>query len=288
MTSIRIAVVQPGTHAAEPSKNVALAVRYVERAAAQGARIVCLPETYPGPWTPPLHYDAIPTLAATARDLGLFVIAGEIEPVPDEPGRYHNALVLLGPSGAELGRYRRTTPDGPWIYRGGSFWDFDYTAAGELPVFDLGECTVGLLICSEVYVPELARALALAGAEIIFMPAGLWKKSQWETWRVLTRARAIENLAYTGTCQNILGNESEHPGLAMICAPEGVVMESETEGVLVADCDLGRVRFLREQRDGPGFPGDKACKAGVLWQWFRPSLYGSRLVAGRSEPGDGS
>ncbi|HEY7761981.1 MAG TPA: carbon-nitrogen hydrolase family protein [Actinomycetota bacterium] len=281
--SIRIAVVQTRTQTDDPPKNVGRALAYVEQAAALGARIVCLPETYPGPWTPPMDYDAIPDLAAKARDLDMFVISGTIEPVPGDPTTYLNALVLTGPDGREAGRYRRTTPDGPWIYQGGSFWDFDYTAASELPVFDIGGCTIGMLVCSEVYVPELARQLALKGAEIIFMPAGLWKMAQWDTWRVLTRARAIENLAYTATCQNILGHESSNPGLSMICSPEAVLAEGSVEGVLVADCDLARIRFLRAEQDRRGI--EKACKAGVLWQWYKPELYTAAPV---SRPGSSS
>ena len=74
MDSIRIAVVQTRTQTDDPPKNVGRALAYVEQAAALGARIVCLPETYPGPWTPPMDYDAIPDLAAKARDLDVFVI----------------------------------------------------------------------------------------------------------------------------------------------------------------------------------------------------------------------
>ena len=271
MGSIRIAVVQTRAETDDPPKNVQRAVAYVRQAASLGARIVCLPETFPGPWTPPMDYDAIPELSETARDLDIHLIAGTIEPVPGDPGRFFTALVLIGPQGEEAGRYRRTTPEGPWIYQGGSFWDFGYAAASELPVFDIGSCRIGMLVCSEVYVPELSRQLALQGAEIIFMPAGLWKMSQWDTWRVLTRARAIENLAYTATCQNILGHETSNAGLAMICSPEAVLAEGSVEGVLVADCDLDRIRYLRAEEDRRGL--EKACKAGVLWQWYRPELY---------------
>jgi predicted amidohydrolase len=282
MASIRIAVVQASTETDDPPKNVQRALVYVEQAAAQGARIICLPETYPGPWTPPIDYDAIPELEAKARDLDVFLIAGMVEAIPGDSVHNYNTLVLLGPGG-EVGRYRRTTPQGPWIYKGGSFWDFEYKAHDALPVFDVGESTIGLLICSEVYVPELSRQLALQGAEILFMPAGLWKMTQWETWRVLTRARAIENLAYTATCQNILGHETSNAGLAMICAPEQVLAESSVEGVLVADCDLDRIRLLRAEEDGRGFPGEKACKAGVLRQWYQPHLYRTDQVEARSD-----
>jgi predicted amidohydrolase len=278
MTTLRIAVVQTKPNVDDPPKNVAKAVAYIQSAAAQGARIVCLPETFPGPWTPPIDYDASAELAACARDLDVHVIAGTIEAIDGRDDGQYNSLVLYGPDG-EVGRYRRTTPQGPWIYSGGSFWDFGYTAADELPVFEVEGCTIGMLVCSEVYVPELARALALRGAEIIFMPAGLWKMSQWDTWRVLTRARAIENLAYTATSQNILGHEDAKPGLAMICSPEDVLAESTVEGVLVADCDLDRIRMLRREEDRRNFPGGKACKAGVLWQWYQPHLYEQAAAA---------
>ncbi|MET0474315.1 MAG: carbon-nitrogen hydrolase family protein [Mycobacterium sp.] len=267
--TIRIGVVQTRAVTDDRPSNIKQALAYVGQAASQGARVVCLPETYPGPWTPPMDYDALPELVAVARETDIFVIAGMIEPVPDRSGAYYNALVLIGPDG-ERGRYRRTSPKGPWIYEGGTFWDFEYTADDQLPVFDIGDCTIGMLICSEVYVPELSRELALKGAEVIFMPAGLWKMAQWDTWRVLTRARAIENLAYTATCQNILGRETANAGLAMICSPESVLAESSVEGVLVADLDLDRIRFLRAEEDRRGI--EKACKAGVLWQWYRPEL----------------
>lgn len=274
MTTVRIAAVQPKVDLTEPRKNVQHAVAHVRRAAALGAQFVCLPETYPGPWTVPADYDPLPELSACAADLDVHVVAGFIEPVPGQPGEYWNVLALLGPDGAEIGRYRRTTPAGPWIYKGGRFWDFGYHAGTELPVFPTRHGTVGLLVCSEVYVPELARALAVKGAELLFLPAGMWKRSQWDTWRTLTRARAIENLAYAVTCQNVVGDEGRHAGLAMICGPEEVLAESSTEGIVVADCDLDRIRWLREEEDRPGFPSEKACKAGVLWQWYQPALYG--------------
>lgn len=271
--NLRIAVVQPRTDPEDRQGNVKHAVRYVEQAAAQGARLVCLAETYPGPWTTPLDYDPLPDLAQAARDQQVYVIGGLIEPVAEQPDRFHNVLVLLGPDGTVVGRYRRMIPDGPWIYAGGSFWDFHYHPGDELPVFRVDDATIGMLVCSEVYVPELARILALKGAEILFMPAGLWKGRQWDNWRVLTRARAIENLAYTATCQNVLGTEPGHAGLAMICSPEEVVAESSRPGVLVADCDLARIRHLRDEEDRRDFPGGKACKAGALWQWYRPDRF---------------
>lgn len=139
-----------------------------------------------------------------------------------------------------------------------------------MPVFDIPFCKIGILICSEVYVPELARILALKGAEIIFMPAGICKYELHETWRNLIWSRAIENLVYTVTCQNIFGAEN---GLAMICSPEEILIESIKPGIFIADCDFERIRWLREETDRYGPPMPFKTKPGVLRDWFRPELY---------------
>src|ERR1035437_3162694 len=81
--------------------------------------------------------------------------------------------------------YRRTHPNGPWIYTGDQRWEFQYVPGDEFPVFDTAHGKVGLAMCSEVYMPEVTRALALRGAELIFMPAGTDKGKLWASWRNL-------------------------------------------------------------------------------------------------------
>src|SRR5260370_22614835 len=88
-------------------------------------------------------------------------------------------------------RYRRTHPNGPWIYTGGTAWEFQWVAGDEFPVFDTVHGKVGLAMCSEVYMPEVARALALRGAELIFMPAGKGKRQLLATSRTPIWSRAI-------------------------------------------------------------------------------------------------
>jgi predicted amidohydrolase len=273
---VRVAMVQAMTDKESPATNVENALLYLKKAAAQGAQIVCLPETYPGPWTPPLTYDALPALCNGARDHALWVIAGVIEPVPGAAGRYHIKEILIDAEGRVAGEYRRTTPRGPWIYRGSSFWDFYYQEASTLPVFETPWCKIGIAVCSEVYVPELSRMLALQGAEIIFLPAGIPKEELWATWRTLIWARAIENLCFTATCQNVFSPGDL--GLTMICSPEEVMVESIREGVFTADCDLGRLRFLREQEDSWDFPGVKHSKPGIWKYWYRPELHADQLA----------
>lgn len=267
----RVAAVQAKTFLGpgEEKRNIDSAAEYVAEAAKQGAKFVCFPETYPGPWKAPLAYSPVASLTEMARKHDLYIVAGANCPVPGHPEKGYTSQVLVGPEGL-LGRYNRTTPKGPWIYKGGRFWDYDYQEADDLPVFDTPFGRVGILICSEVYSPELSRLLALKGAEILFLPAGISKYELQETWRNLIWSRAIENLAYTVTCQNILG--AEH-GLAMICSPEEILVESLKPGVFTADCDFGRIRWLREQRDLYGPPMPWRAKPGALRDWRRPDIF---------------
>ena len=85
---------------------------------------------------------------------------------------------------------------------GGKWWEFQYVPGNEFPVFDIAHGKVGLAMCSEAYMPEVTRALAMRGAELIFMPAGTDKRKLWATWRNLIWSRAIENLAIVVTTQN--------------------------------------------------------------------------------------
>lgn len=91
--------------------------------------------------------------------------------------------------------------------------------------------------------------LALKGAETILMPASLTDptSSLFETWRVLSRARAIESFAYTACCANVTGPDRR--GIAMICSPEEILVDAGGEGIFLATFGLDRVRWLREEED---------------------------------------
>lgn len=269
--SVRIAIVQPRTSAPpEDERNVADAVRHVERAAAEGADFVAFPETYPGPWRMPVRFDAHEAMVEAARRCGVYVQYGTLEPLDDMAATAHNVLMLASPSGGAPARYRRTHPPGPWIYTGGKYWEFQYVAGDDYPVFDTPHGAVGMAMCSEVYVPEVSRALALAGAEIIFLPAGVDKHRLWATWRTLVWARAIENLAVVITTQNLFSAADR--GLAMVATPEEIVFETTRSGLFVIDVDLERARELRARRDEVGSSLREGAKAGLLTQWQRPEL----------------
>jgi predicted amidohydrolase len=269
---MRLAVVQPRAHAApNDERNVADAVAHIATAAGGGASVVVFPETYPGPLTTPLRFDPGPALLEAAAGHHVHVVYGTLEPIDDDPRAAHNLICLATPNGERAVAYRRTHPPGPWIYSGGTTWDFEYVAGDEPPPVAETELGVfGFAMCSEVYVPEVSRGLALKGAEVIFIPAGNDKKRLYETWRTLIFARAIENLAVVVTTQNVYGDER---GLAMVASPEEILLEETEPGVHYVEVDLDRARLLRAETDRIGYDLHHSVKPGLLTQWRRPELY---------------
>jgi predicted amidohydrolase len=283
VADFNIAVVQPHTNPPpDDERNVADAVKWIERAAGEGADFVCFPESYPGPWRMPAPYDPTARIVAAAAEFGVHVIFGTLEPIDEEKRTAYNLTCMAYPDGRPPARYRRTHPNGPWIYSsrtgGGGVWEFEWTPGDEFHVFDTAHGKVGLGMCSEVYMPEVSRALALRGAEIIFLPAGLpGSGNLWDTWHTLLQARAIENLALVVSTRNILDPATER-GLAIIAGPERTLFESINVGMSVVRVSLDRVRALREGWDGDNQTPYCGVKQGLLSpQWQRPELYDAIL-----------
>ena len=255
-------------------------------AASRGAHLVVFPESFPGSWRQPITRTPEAELLEMSSELGVYVVAGFAEPADVGGERCYNTLLLAGPDGHEVGRYRRTTPQqAPWIYSGGDYWDFEWIRGRELPVFETDLGTIGLLMCSEVYGPELFRILALEGAETIVVPGGITSPSSslFETWRTLIWARAIENLCHVATCSNAIDGEA----LAMVCSPEQILVEAHSPGVFEATIDRERVAFLRSETDRRiGRSSPWATKPGVLRDWRVPEVLEPHavLLAGGGGP----
>jgi predicted amidohydrolase len=267
-----LAAVQPRAFSGvEEEKNIDEAVRWLERAGRAGADLVLFPEGYPGPTNPANSYDAMARLRAAARSLRLHVVAGGLASAGD--GTHYVTNVLIDDEGELFGTYRRTTPVGPYIYRDIPAWNFDYVASSDAPqVFETRLGRIGILTCSEVYVPELSRTLALQGADLIVYPAGGAINELLPTWRTMIWARAIENLVYTAAVQNLYAPDEE--GVATVASPEAVVASSTREEMLLCTVDTERLEFLRTRDEHIEFPKPYRTIPGVM-RWRRPELYAS-------------
>ncbi|GAB3854683.1 carbon-nitrogen family hydrolase [Nocardioides maradonensis] len=161
-----------------------------------------------------------------------------------------NTSVLIGLDGELHATYRK-------IHRFG-FGDGEprlLEAGTELAVADLeighGDVRAGLATCYDLRFPELFRALLDRGVGLVLVPAA-WPLPRVEHWRLLGRARAVEDQVWIVQC-NTAGR---HAGLTMgghsqVVSPTGeVVAELDTdEGVLLVDIDLDLIGETRA-----GFP----------------------------------
>lgn len=268
--SLTLAVCQPRTADAEHRhENVAHAVDLVAQAAAMGAELVLFPEHSPGPFFPGEDYDAMPAMVEAARTHAVAVTWSRMERCPD--GFWRLVVYVHDRAGEQVLRYERTHPatvppaeTGAWVGPG-----------DELGWFELDGVTFGVVVCSELWIPETARVLALRGAEVILSPAGGGFTSLTANWQVIARARAIENLCHVAVTNNLYGDES---GAALVAGPEHVLAEGGRAEVFVARLDLARARWLRDRDDELANPKTFDSIPGLL-RARRPGLYGSLAVA---------
>ncbi|MEU8881598.1 carbon-nitrogen family hydrolase [Streptomyces hydrogenans] len=254
---IQIAV-DPDEPVADRRARAARLVRE-ERGAAD---LVVLPELWPvgafaadlfGPESEPLHGPTYDAMAAAARDAEVWLHAGSF--VEAVGGALYNTSLVFSPDGELAASYRK-------IHRFG----FDkgeavLMAAGEdLVTFDLPHLTVGVGTCYDLRFPELFRGLVDAGAEAFVVPAG-WPAARRGHWRLLARARAVENQAYVLAC----GTAGTHAGVeqaghSLVVDPWGEILAEAGPGeeVLRVVLDPAKPAAIREE-----FPALKDRVLGV-------------------------
>jgi predicted amidohydrolase len=254
MVGMRVAVVQFSAGEDKPA-NLARLVGLVGEAAAAGATLVVAPEaamhgfgtgkTPLAPVAEPLDGPFVTGVQKAARRHGVTIVAGMFEPVEGDTSRAYNTVVAVTPDGELAGRYRKQHLFDAlgWL----ESERLEPGATADRLVFDCGEFTVGVMTCYDVRFPELARALAEDGVDLLVLPsawvAGPLKEDQWAT---LVRARAIENVFYVAAADQA---PPVYAGRAMVVDPFGVVVASmaEREGVAVADIDPERLAACRER-----------------------------------------
>ena len=207
---MRVAAVQMQVGISK-DENVARAVRLIDEAAGRGARLIMLPEyvTYMGP---PSAYAAIaepipgPTsrlFAAKAREHGVVIHGGSlIEPIAEarplaSVARFHNTSFVVDPSGAIAGVYRKVHLfDVAVDAEVNESESADIVPGDGLVTVELAGFVLGMSICYDLRFPEVYRALALAQATVMAVPAAFAAATGRAHWEVLLRARAIENGAF--------------------------------------------------------------------------------------------
>jgi predicted amidohydrolase len=248
------------TSTGDRARNLATALRLVNEAADLGAKLVGLPENFAfmgrdeerihGAET--LDGPTVSALREVARARGIFVLAGSIAERVDDPGKTANTSVLVSDDGSIAAAYRKIHLFDVNIPDGARYAESETVLPGDKAVLAstaLGR--IGLTVCYDLRFPELYRALAVLGAEVITIPAAFTLFTGKDHWEVLIRARAIENLAYVMAPAQV-GRHSANRvtfGNAMIVDPWGVVLARcpDGEGVCVAPFRRERLEQVRRE-----------------------------------------
>lgn len=235
--------------------NLAALSAGVEVLAAAGADLVVAPEAAMhgfgtpdlplAPVAEPVDGPFVTALATAAKDHGVTVLAGMFEPVEGDPSRAYNTVVAVGPDGELIGRYRKQH-----LFDALGWVESQRLQPGtpqDRLVFKCADVTVGVMTCYDLRFPELARALADDGCDVIAVPsawvAGPLKEEQWAT---LLRARAIENVVYVAAADQ---PAPAYAGRAMVVDPFGVVVASlgERPGQVTGEIDVDRLAECRRR-----------------------------------------
>lgn len=254
---MRVAAVQLNS-TADPATNLAAADRLTRAAAADGASLIVLPEKWTAIGTDAEQRAAAETLEgpaiewarASARELGVDLVAGSILEQLEGQEKLANTSVHVDPHGEIRAVYRKLHMFDVEI-DGRSYRESELEEPGEEIVLSqtADGVELGMSICYDLRFPELYRILAVRGARVLVVPAAFTLPTTRDHWETLLRARAIENQAFV-----IAANQfGRHPGgnhsggRSMIVDPWGVVLAQapDREGHIVAELDLQRQREIR-------------------------------------------
>jgi N-carbamoylputrescine amidase len=267
---------------ADPKANLSKTLAATERAAKQGAKIICtqelfrsqyfcqsenhdyfkLAESIPGPST-----EAFQKIAKKHRAV---IIASLFE--KRAAGVYHNTAAIIDADGSFLGVYRKMhIPDDPLFY------EKFYFTPGDLGfrAWQTKYAKIGVLVCWDQWYPEGARLTALQGAEILFYPTAIgWHPGekqkygalQHNAWETIQRSHAIANGCYVcvpnrighEVLKGVGGDGIEFWGQSFVAGTSGQILakaSSNKEETLIVPLDLENVDttrthwpFLRDRR----------------------------------------
>ena len=246
--------------------NLAQARRLLEEAAAEGVELAALPEYFCAMGARDTDKLALREtfgdgeiqgfLAQAARELGLWIVGGTLPLRCDSDRHVRNTTLVFSPAGDCVARYdkihlfrfdngRERFDEAAVIEAGGAPARFTMTAR------DGSAWRVGLSVCYDLRFPELYRAHARAGADVLLVPSAFTHTTGQAHWEVLLRARAVENLAYVvAPAQGGLHENGRRTwGHSMVVDPWGEVLVQCAEGpaVVAGTLDAGRLRQVRAQ-----------------------------------------
>lgn len=276
---MRVAAIQMNS-GPDVEVNLRLADTLMAKAAAEGCRLVALPENFalmPERGRDKARHAERPGdgpiqafLADAARRHGVWIVGGSmplVSPAIDDE-RVYGACPVYDDEGRQQALYRKIHLfDVDLVEQQESYRESQSMYPGDQPVTVDTPCgRLGLTICYDLRFPELFRCLVDDGATLFTVPAAFTATTGKAHWHTLLRARAIENLAYVIAP----GQYGRHPdsrstfGHSLICDPWGRILAEQADGncVVAADVDPGLPARLR--REFPALSNRRLISANSL------------------------
>jgi len=239
-------------------------------------------------------------LAEACADHQIFLCGGALEHDPDWDDRFFNTAFVIDPQGDMILKYRKFNTALPYDMDTSphDMLDTAKATAGEdtsmlerlFPVVRTEIGALGVFVCMDGHFPEVTRALALNGAEILLRPTAMPEPLVSRgVWRAENQVRAFENTAYVvaPTIGRVLSDELPDmtwPGGAMISDYRGVVLSATDypgEGYCTATVHLEELRRQRMMEERNFLPLLRT----ELWaEMYNQSIYPANKYVDRSPP----
>jgi predicted amidohydrolase len=239
--------------------NLNKAAEMISKACHNGAQMVVLPEIFNAPYQTDVlaeYAESWPGpstefLSDLARHNNILLIGGSI-PEKDPEGRIYNCSYTFDKEGNVIGKHRKIhlfDIDIPGqIY----FKESDVLTAGNsLQLIRYHGLVFAVLICYDIRFPELARIAALAGAQMLIIPAAFNHTTGPAHWDLLMRTRAVDNQLFVVAASPALNPEASYHawGHSIIVDPWGTVLSEggSDEEIVYAEIDWTIIDKVRRE-----------------------------------------
>jgi predicted amidohydrolase len=245
-----------------PERNAVDLERLVREAAGQGATYIQTPEmtgalirdkeARAASFTSEDRDIIVATARGLARELGVFLQIGSTAILLAD-GKLANRALLFGPDGATLATYDKIHMFDVDLDNGESWRESAaYEPGTEAVVTEVAGAKLGFAVCYDLRFPQLFRTEAVAGADVLTVPAAFTRQTGEAHWHVLLRARAIENGAFVvAAAQGGLHEDGrETYGHSLIVDPWGrIIAEAahDEPAVIVAEIDPAQSLAARKK-----------------------------------------
>lgn len=242
----------------DKEENMRKAQAAVSWAASQGAEIAVLPEMWNCPYSnqyfPQYAEEGIgPTrqaLTDMARENRIWLVGGSIP--EQENGKIYNTAFIYDPEGKEVARHRKVHLFDIDVKGGQRFFESEtFTPGNAITTFETPWGKMGLCICFDMRFPELARVMALEGAQVVFVPAAFNMTTGPAHWETMFRQRAVDNQIFTVGVSPARDEQGVYVayGNSIVVDPWGAVVArmEGAEHYQIVELDMDRVADIRAQ-----------------------------------------